>query len=141
MCSVKKVFLEISQNSQENTCSRVSFLTMLKALQLNQKKRICHRCFAVNFAEFLSTPFLTEHLRWLLLKILKHPYFPDWGLAIKIVNDGIDNWSHLLNFHWKTRTRELYLNRLNELRFWIIEIKQKEIKEDMFLLRLYLWIM
>ena len=25
-CSVKKVFLEISQNSQENTCARVSSL-------------------------------------------------------------------------------------------------------------------
>ena len=25
-CSVKKVFLEISLNSQENTCARVSFL-------------------------------------------------------------------------------------------------------------------
>ena len=25
-CSVKKVFLEISQNSQENTCARDSFL-------------------------------------------------------------------------------------------------------------------
>ena len=25
-CSIKKVFLEISQNSQENTCTRVSFL-------------------------------------------------------------------------------------------------------------------
>ena len=25
-CSVKKVFLEISENSQENTCTRVSFL-------------------------------------------------------------------------------------------------------------------
>ena len=28
-CSVKKVFLEISQNSQENTCARVSFLIKL----------------------------------------------------------------------------------------------------------------
>ena len=26
MCSVKKVFLEIAQNSQENTCTRDSFL-------------------------------------------------------------------------------------------------------------------
>ena len=26
MCSVKKVFLEISKNSQEDTCARVSFL-------------------------------------------------------------------------------------------------------------------
>ena len=30
-CSVKKVFLEISQSSQENTCARVSFLIKLKA--------------------------------------------------------------------------------------------------------------
>ena len=29
-CSVKKVFLEISQNSQENTCARVSFLIKLQ---------------------------------------------------------------------------------------------------------------
>ena len=30
-CSVKKVFLEISQNSQENTCARVSLLMKLQA--------------------------------------------------------------------------------------------------------------
>ena len=30
MCSVKKVFLEISKNSQENTCARVSFLIKLQ---------------------------------------------------------------------------------------------------------------
>ena len=30
-CSVKKVFLEISQNSQENICARVSFLVKLTA--------------------------------------------------------------------------------------------------------------
>ena len=29
--SVKKVFLKISQNSQENTCARVSFLIKLRA--------------------------------------------------------------------------------------------------------------
>ena len=29
-CSVKKVFLEISQNSQENTCARVFFLIKLQ---------------------------------------------------------------------------------------------------------------
>ena len=31
MCSVKKAFLEISQNSQENTCTRISFLIKLQA--------------------------------------------------------------------------------------------------------------
>ena len=30
MCSVKRVFLKISQNSQENTCTRVSFLKRLQ---------------------------------------------------------------------------------------------------------------
>ena len=30
-CSVKKMFLEISQNSQEDTCVRVSFLIKLQA--------------------------------------------------------------------------------------------------------------
>ena len=35
-CSVKKVFSEISQNSRENTCARVSFLIKLqvRGLQL-----------------------------------------------------------------------------------------------------------
>ena len=46
-CSIKRVFLKISQNSQENNCARVSF--------------------PVNFVKFLRTLFLTEHLRWLLL--------------------------------------------------------------------------
>ena len=31
------------------------------------KKRLWHRCFPVNFTKFLRTPFLTEHLWWLLL--------------------------------------------------------------------------
>ena len=34
------------------------------------KERLWHRCFPVNFAKFLRTPFLTEHLRWLLLEFL-----------------------------------------------------------------------
>ena len=31
------------------------------------KKILWHRCFLVNFTKFLRTPFLTEHLGWLLL--------------------------------------------------------------------------
>ena len=34
-CSVKKVFSEISPNSQENTCARVSFLIKLQAKACN----------------------------------------------------------------------------------------------------------
>ena len=55
------MFLKISQKSQKNTCVRVSFL-------MKFKKRLWHRYFPVDFAKFLRTPFLTEHLWWLLLK-------------------------------------------------------------------------
>ena len=63
----KNVFLEISQNSQENTCSRVSFnkVAGLRSATLI-KKRFWHRCFPVNFAEFLRTHFLQNTSAWLL---------------------------------------------------------------------------
>ena len=41
----QKVFLEISQNSQENTCARVTFERLAQV-------------FPVNFVEFVRTPFL-----------------------------------------------------------------------------------
>ena len=87
-CSVKKVLLEIFQNSQENTCDRDSFLIKLQATRVSfliklqacnfikkrlwrpatlLKKGLYHRCFPVNFEKFLKTPFFTEHLQWLLL--------------------------------------------------------------------------
>ena len=77
--SARKVFLDISQNLQKNTCVRVSFLKELQAETCNfiekwavalLKRRLWHRCFLVNFAKFLRTTFLTEHLRWLLMKLL-----------------------------------------------------------------------
>ena len=63
-CSINTVFLKISQNSQENTCARVSFLIKLQASQPATllKKRLWHRCFPVNFAKFLRTTFFIEHL-------------------------------------------------------------------------------
>ena len=65
---MKKVFSEISPNSQENTCARISCLIKLQAAPATLlKKRLWHRCFPVNFAKFLRTPFSTEHLWWLLL--------------------------------------------------------------------------
>ena len=70
-CSVKKVFLEISQNSQENTCARASFLIKLQAsgLQLYQKRDSAHSCFPVNFTKFLRHLFLQNISGRLLLKV------------------------------------------------------------------------
>ena len=50
------MFLEISQNFQENTCARVSFLIKLPVTL--SKKRFWHRCFPGNLAKFLRTLFL-----------------------------------------------------------------------------------
>ena len=68
----KKVFLEISQNSQENTCARVSLLIKLQALGLRPatllEKRLWHSCFPVNFMKFLITPFSQNTSGRLLLQ-------------------------------------------------------------------------
>ena len=40
-------------------------------LQRWKRKRLWHRCFPVNFANFLRTSFFIDHLRWLLLHVLR----------------------------------------------------------------------
>ena len=54
--SIKKVFLKISQNSQENSCVGDPFLIQLQACNFI-KKRLRHRCFPVYLAKFLRVPF------------------------------------------------------------------------------------
>ena len=60
-CPVKKVFWEISQNSQENTCAGASFLIKLI------KKETLAQVFSCEFCEIYKNTFLKAHLRWLLL--------------------------------------------------------------------------
>ena len=67
-CSLKKVLLEISQNSLENTCARDSLLIKLHARPAALlKKSLWYRCLLVNFAKFLRTPFLQNTSGRLLL--------------------------------------------------------------------------
>ena len=56
------------------------------------------RCFPLNFVKFLRTPFLTEHLRWLLL-ILTSSYLNRGGFRL-----------HILNF-------EFYETKLNVMKY------------------------
>ena len=62
----KKVFLEISKNSEENICARVSFFNKVGDLKpaILFKKRLWHRCFPMNFVKFLRTPFLQTPLEY-----------------------------------------------------------------------------
>ena len=68
------MFLEIFQNSQENTCARVFCLIKLQTEACNSiKKETLAQVLSCEFAKFLRIPFLTKHLRWLLLN-LEHVY-------------------------------------------------------------------
>ena len=80
-CSLKKgVLRNFAKFSRKHRClslffNKVSGLAKFTRKHLCQslrpatllKRRLWHRCFPVNFAKFLGTPFLKEHLQWLLL--------------------------------------------------------------------------
>ena len=57
-CSVKKVFLGISQNSQENTCPRVSFLIKFQTSTCNfTKKETLAQVLSCEFCEISKNTF------------------------------------------------------------------------------------
>ena len=57
------MFLEISQNSQENTCARVSFSIKLRKACNFIKKETLAQVFFCEFCEISRNNFFTEHLR------------------------------------------------------------------------------
>ena len=61
----KKMFLNISQNSQENTCASVSFLIKLRACSLQNylKRDSGTGVFLLNFAKIFKSTCFEEHLR------------------------------------------------------------------------------
>ena len=71
---MQKGVLRISQNPQENTCVRVSFLS---------KKKHYQRCFPVNAAKFLRIPFLQNTSGRLFLGIVRINVFLETVLALK----------------------------------------------------------
>ena len=74
----KNVFLEISQNSQENTCARVSFLLKFAGLRRAtlSKYETLAQTFSCEFCEISKNNFFTEYLQetasvWLCLSKLE----------------------------------------------------------------------
>ena len=59
------MFLEISQNLQENTCAKVSFFNKIADLWLANfiKKEALAQVFSFDFCEISKNTFFTEHLR------------------------------------------------------------------------------
>ena len=56
-CTVGTVFLEISQNSQENTCARASFLIKLQAACNFVKKEALAQVFSCEFCKISKHAF------------------------------------------------------------------------------------
>ena len=72
-CILLLCHVRVRSSHQEVFCKEVVLSNFAKFTEkhlcqsLFLKRRLWHRCFPVNFAKFLRTPFLTEHLWWLLL--------------------------------------------------------------------------
>ena len=98
------MFLKNWQNSQENTCARVTFFNKVTGLRLTTllKKRLWHRCFSVNFVKFLRTPFLQNTFGQLLMHLVdwKQIYNYYWcvGWNILIVNIDPQHFHKKPNF-------------------------------------------
>ena len=98
----KKVFLEISPNSQENTYASVSFLIKLPACCNFLKKRLWHRCFPVNFVKFLRTPFFYR-------TPLVGGSSVCFSLCLTKLYTSVISWCYLLGFiHRITRVLRMY---------------------------------
>ena len=62
----KFVLRKFIKFTRKHLCQSL-FFNKVASLKPFLKKRLWHRCFPVNFVKLLRKPFLTEHLRWLLL--------------------------------------------------------------------------
>ena len=90
----KKVFLEISKNSQEGTCTRVSFLIKknLRPATL-LKNTFWYSCFPMNFAKFLRTLFYRTPPADCFLKLMMNALVKNlWKIFVgkmKVVDDWL----------------------------------------------------
>ena len=80
-CSTKKVFLQISQNLQENTCAKVSFLIKLHAWG------VFLWILRNFFTEHLRTTPSIFHCTW-LLQVIKCCFY--WWKTICVIGLNID---------------------------------------------------
>ena len=96
----KKVLLEISQNSQKNTCGRVSFSIKLQALDNFVacnfiKKETLAQMFSCEFCEISKNTFFTKHL-WATACIL---YISEWNVLSQCLTGIYQNILYTY-FYW-----------------------------------------
>ena len=67
------------------------------------KKRLQRRCFLVNLANFLRTPFLVEHLWWLLLNVSYSTLPTHWVTHDPVLSLNATKYFHKvvkIVYHW-----------------------------------------
>ena len=112
----KKGFLEnLAKFTGKHLCQCLFFNKVAGLIPATLlKKRLWHRCFPVNFAKFLRTPFIMEHLWWLLLNIYKQTglysahfqFFRIWCRTN--FNGYISNYSSIRKDTWQAETQPIY---------------------------------
>ena len=118
------MFLEIPQNSQENTCTRVSFLIQLQAWTCNFIKReTLTQVFSCEHYEISKNTFFIKHLWWLLLNQKRFSFFYKPTISLR---SKIRNCCYLCHFSNK-RAFEL-INWLSQLvhQLWLDRINKHE---------------
>ena len=81
MCSVKTVFLKISQNSEENTCARVSFFNKVAGLMSLALVSSFEFCEIFKKTYFYRTPLVAASENGVLKNFLKFTRkYLCWGL-------------------------------------------------------------
>ena len=79
----KGVHRKFAKFTGKHLCQSLFFLLKLQGFRLAAllKKRPWHRCFSVNFAKFLRTPFAIDYLWWLLWLLLISPIFVSGSIS------------------------------------------------------------
>ena len=91
-CSVKKLFLKVSQNSQKKQpCRSLSFLLKLQASRFQTSmptvlKKTPTQVFSCQYCEILWTASFIEHVRWL------PPYSKDFQCCCRILEKNGENF-------------------------------------------------
>ena len=87
---MKKFFLKISQNSQENNCAKVSFLIKLQAQSCNFiKKETLTQVFSCEFYEICKNTILTDHLQATASGVISNNRFPFNNNFVFITKDKV----------------------------------------------------
>ena len=85
--SAKNVFLGISQNSQENTCTRVSFLIKLQACNFIKKETLM-QVFSCEFWKISQNTFLYRTP----LVTASEAYFFHWAKSLQVFLNSNPGW-------------------------------------------------